>query len=418
MNTCEVCVEVFNKSTHTKVSCPFCELNCCRTCCQTYLLSSHKDPHCMKCKHEYNRAFVDSFCTKRFRNVDYKKHRENVLFEREVARLPETQPYASKVMESRSLQTSYVFMCELLRTVIRSPCDLEPRVREVLVETIRETIVNVAEHVRFLNYSPVSKESRVVVNRCPDVACKGFLFDDWKCGICRKQFCEACHEEKFDGHACNPDTAKTMKLLRKDTKPCPKCNVPIHKIDGCSQMWCTQCHVAFDWRTGYIETGRIHNPHYVQFFKKTREHSDIPCGGCPTYHELKRNKASMYLLDVRLKITNIERELLYRYGHLYEDNHHLRVRYLVGLMKDDEFKREIQKRDKANDKIRDIRDIYRMYVDTVSDALRRFILDPSQMEDIHEEIENITSYTNGVITDIRKRYVSRLPYNIILHNNR
>ena len=126
----------------------------------------------------------------------------------------------------------------------------------------------------------------------------------------------------------------------------------------------------------------------------------------------------MYLLDVRLKITNIERELLYRYGHLYEDNHHLRVRYLVGLMKDDEFKREIQKRDKANDKIRDIRDIYRMYVDTVSDALRRFILDPSQMEDIHEEIENITSYTNGVITDIRKRYVSRLPYNIILHNNR
>ena len=40
---------------------------------------------------------------------------------------------------------------------------------------------------------------------------------------------------------------------------------------------------AFDWRSGRIETGRVHNPHYFEFKKRSREHGDIPCGGRPTF---------------------------------------------------------------------------------------------------------------------------------------
>jgi uncharacterized Zn finger protein (UPF0148 family) len=71
-------------------------------------------------------------------------------------------------------------------------------------------------------------------------------------------------------HVCNPDTLATIQLLQKECKRCPKCAIPIFKIDGCDQMWCVQCHTAFNWRTGKVETGRVHNPHYFQYL---REHA-------------------------------------------------------------------------------------------------------------------------------------------------
>src|SRR6056300_2028191 len=107
MMTCGVCCEGYNKTNHKKVCCPFCDFESCRTCTQTYLLSTTEDPHCMSCKKAHNREFVDSFCTKRFRNHEYKKHREQILYERELSRMPETQPYAEYRMKMRELRVRY-----------------------------------------------------------------------------------------------------------------------------------------------------------------------------------------------------------------------------------------------------------------------------------------------------------------------
>ena len=84
MNDCDVCCEKLNKINHKKVECPFCDLTCCRSCSQRYILSTFEDPHCMGCKTLWNREFIDSFCTKYFRNTELKRHRENVLFEPQV----------------------------------------------------------------------------------------------------------------------------------------------------------------------------------------------------------------------------------------------------------------------------------------------------------------------------------------------
>jgi hypothetical protein len=417
MNACQVCVEPFNHNVHKNISCPFCDFECCRTCCQKYLLSTSSGAHCMNCKHEFNRSFIDSFCTKRFRNIDYKKHRENILFEKESARLPDTQPYVTRILESRMLHVSFVYLVELLRHVTVSDT-FSDRVKEVLIELLRTTIIHVSENAEYIRTTEVQHPTPIFTMKCPVSECRGFLFDDWICGICKRKFCESCHEELNDSHVCDQNLVKTVKLLKRDTKPCPKCNVPIHKIDGCSQMWCTQCHVAFDWRSGLIETGRIHNPHYVQFYKRTREHSDIPCGGCPTYHELKRNKATPDILDVHLEVTRLQRELVNRYGYMYEDHHHLRIKYLLGGLTDVQFKRELQKREKTNDKVRDIQDIYRMFIDTVSDALRKLMIYPETVDDTRTEIRDIITYTNSVMHDIRKRYTSRMPYNILSYNDK
>ena len=88
MECCDVCCEKLNKTKHKKVECPFCDLVTCRTCTQKYILSLSDDPHCMKCKNEHSREFIDTFCTVLFRARDLKNHRENILFERERARMP------------------------------------------------------------------------------------------------------------------------------------------------------------------------------------------------------------------------------------------------------------------------------------------------------------------------------------------
>jgi hypothetical protein len=179
-------------------------------------------------------------------------------------------------------------------------------------------------------------------------------------------------------------------------------------------MWCTQCHVAFDWRTGYIETGRIHNPHYFEFKKRGREHGDIPCGGRPTHQELLNLRCPRVILDISLLMVTLDYDVMYRFGFEYEDNLHLRMKYLLNEISEENFKRELQRRDKHNAKTRDIRDIYNMYIDTVGDLLRQYVLDRSKEFDIINEVNELTLYTNQVLENIRHRYRCRVPYNIIL----
>ena len=124
---------------------------------------------------------------------------------------------------------------------------------------------------------------------CPDEDCRGFLSSAYKCELCKLYTCSKCHEIIGDkknnpDHVCNQDSVKSAELIKSETKPCPSCGTRIFKIDGCDQMWCTECHVAFSWRTGRRETGIVHNPHFYQWQRDAnngqapRVAGDNPCG--------------------------------------------------------------------------------------------------------------------------------------------
>ena len=105
---------------------------------------------------------------------------------------------------------------------------------------------------------------------CPSENCRGFLSQAWKCGTCSVFMFVLIVEklkvvEKMMDHVCDKDAVATAKLLAEETKPCPKCAVPIYKISGCDQMWCVECQTPFSWKTGQIVTGIIHNPHFYQW---------------------------------------------------------------------------------------------------------------------------------------------------------
>jgi len=419
MDCCSVCCEKYNKINHKKVICPFCDFESCKTCIQTYLLSTSEDPHCMSCKHVHNREFIDTFCTKRFRNVEYKKHRENVLFEREQAKLPETQRHARRVIRMRELRALYDRLStnylDMRRKYINNSMGCYASHYLNCMDTIRKMMNLVKDESVKLYSMDYSLDDKVKFTQsCPGSDCRGFLDETWVCGVCAKEFCEKCHEELGLSHTCDPSTVKTVSLLKRDTKNCPSCSTPITKIDGCAQMWCTQCQTAFDWRTGIIETGRIHNPHYFEFKSRTRENGDIPCGGIPNYVELRNANATSDIYSLYNIISTMEVELIYRYAIPPEDNLHMRIMYLLNELSEEQFKVDLQRKDKLKNKYSDIRDIYRMFIDTCGDLLRQWMIDKSKEDEILKTAKELSVYTNRVFANIRSRYTCQVPRHIFL----
>jgi len=413
MTTCDVCCEKFNKINHKKVECPFCDLSSCRSCSQRYILSSFEDPHCMGCKALWNREFVDSFCTKYFRNTDLKRHREVVLFEREKARMPETQPEVERILQMRKLRIILndhrVELLELHHRQHNHPEQSMEITREIKV--LYRKMENVWRHLEQIRSTGIDHGQTSFVRQCPHEDCKGFLNENWYCGLCDKSYCKDCNELLTDDHECDPQTVETMKLLNRDSKSCPKCGTVIYKTSGCAQMWCTSCHTAFDWRTGQIETGRIHNPHFMEFKKKTmlsREHGDIPCGGVPTFRELRAHGATNAILQHAVIVYQVERDLLFM--NLDPPNNlNLRIAYMLNEMTEDFFKTILQRQEKYLDKLRDIANIFEMIANTGGDLLRQYILEPEKHDEIIDILSKLIDYSNETFSVIRKRYNSAVP---------
>ena len=409
MKTCDVCCEKINKINHKEVKCPFCDLTSCRSCSQRYILETFEDPHCMGCKSAWNREFVDTFCTKYFRNSKLRKHRENILFEREKARMPETQPEVERIIQMRRLRR-IIHQQRVKLVELHSRYELvnvnTPIPQEIL--TLYKEMENVYRSLEQLRNGGVlvGFEAKRFVRQCPIEKCKGFLNEDWYCGLCECKYCKECNETLTDNHECNPDTVKTMKLLNKDSKSCPKCGTVIHKTSGCAQMWCISCHTAFNWRTGEIETGRIHNPHFIEFKKRTsmsREHGDIPCGGIPSFRELREVGANDQILECATVIHYVERENMYL-DTLPIDNTQLRISYMLNDMDEVDFKTILQRQEKFIEKSRDISNIYEMISNAGGDILRQYIIEPHRCDEIVDMLYKIIDYGNEIFGNIRKRY--------------
>jgi hypothetical protein len=126
---------------------------------------------------------------------------------------------------------------------------------------------------RGVRIEPEKKErEKHFIKACPMKDCRGFLSTSWKCGICETHICKDCNDpkkdHKDDEHHCDPDKVASVKMIAKETTACPKCAVPVFRISGCDQIWCTNCHTAFNHKTGVIEIGTIHNPHYFEYMRQ------------------------------------------------------------------------------------------------------------------------------------------------------
>jgi len=418
-NSCLICAENFNKSNRVDVKCQYCEFTSCRSCCETYILGETV-AKCMdkNCSREWTRKYMMTVFTKSFMGGAWKQHREKVLLDQETALLPATQP----IVEQRILREKDM---EEIRSIDKMIAELG----------VRRRMLNDRFQAARGNNVDMTKKTPAFVRACPEDNCRGFLSSQWKCGLCEKYTCAECHVVKGSRndveHVCDPNEVATATLLKKDTKPCPTCSTGIFKIEGCDQMWCTQCHTAFSWNTGRIETN-IHNPHFYEWQRKNnretpRAHGDIICGR-ELDHRVHTDIGSLirrkYPNQPKETIENMMMHIIRSTIHLRQqdmpkyavdhvtNNLELRVSYMRNIMTKEQFMVLIQRENKKNEKRREIYMVLSMFVQTVTDIVfrvREMIINSEPIDSILtsiQEVEGLREYSNHCLQEISQTYTA------------
>lgn len=419
--TCGICIEPYNKVQNTEVVCCFCTKSACRRCIQTFLTTSTNDPHCMHCNKLWEREFIDDNLTMTYRMNDYKKHRENILLDREVALMPATQHRAEQIRDADRMEKEILPPFDAkLKELYAASAEITKKVNEVY--RLRS---DAQYQIRLLRTGQGEKAKTEVtfVRKCPDGDCRGFLSTAWKCGLCSKWACPECHEikgtDRDAAHECKPENVATAKLLAKDSRPCPGCGVVISKIEGCDQMWCPQCHTAFSWRTGQKETGVVHNPHFYEWQRKQnggvapRVLGDVACGGIPHYTEVRNRLTGLMapemnaVMNFHRVVQHVQHVDMARYHNVFNenDNQDMRIQYLLGNMNLDVLKVTIQQREKKREKERAIRRALEVLVQAGTDLLRRIMAetDVTKKRAIMEEVDALRLYVNELLTKVHDR---------------
>jgi len=375
------------------------------------------------CGREWTRKFTSDAFTASFLNKKYKEHREKVLFDQERALLPSTQIFVENQIKTEKLTEDLKKVKDEIRRLNSLKWDIEVSIRRLNNGSTNGS---------------AEGERREFIKACPAENCRGFLSTQWKCGLCEQWACPSCHEIKGDTkdaeHTCNPDTVATVALLTQDTKNCPKCQTSIHRISGCDQMWCTQCHTAFNWRTNKIENV-VHNPHYFEWLRRNgdaipRQPGDNPCQNNLTHytyieiqgHIRGRHGSTEASKACEKRIQNVVQNTIHlrqiiipRYAEVnyVTKNQALRIDFMRNKITEVEFKRTLQRNEKKNLKSAEIRNVLTVLSTTVTDIVLRFLdhlknAEPGNFnETILEELKPIVSYANECFEDISDTYSSK-----------
>lgn len=465
---CSICCSDFDKK-NPSIRCPAnddCGLACRR--CFFRFINEKLTPSCMFCNSEINDDFIKKNSNKKEYD-EYKNTRVAIVLSREKSLLPQTQEkinleneYRNKYMVANNLKLKLnrkrkeIYEFRLSNPdYSKKPTKKNPE-RKIVYDAYsklleeQKTIADIYWNAHFsLGRNNYPQESVVVTINCPTTTCRGFLSSAYKCGICETYFCPSCHvrkdERNSDNHVCNEDDKATILLLKKDTKPCPKCRTPISKIDGCDQIFCIvrTCQTAFSWKTGKIDNGPIHNP---EFFRLMREMGiAIPrnpldviqdgregCGNnifdgrnywnirnrLLTYNVMDKEWVDLYreCLHVKLSImTKLPSDL----SDLRSED--LRVKYLKSEIDQEKWSTLLKRRMKKNQKNNEVYKMLYLFLESVNEFFWFFINQIKQngvengndegrrnevISEFHSKISEIKVFINKEILVINKKYES------------
>ncbi len=416
---CGVCCESTNKSKRKPITCGYCQYLSCLSCTKHYLLDTFHEPHCMNCRREWSHSFLIKNLGSFMKN-EYRAKREVLLLEREKTTIPALLPVAERERHILSI-THYIeqTQAELINWYNEyqhsNAIEWQREKRE-----IKRTIRALLQERSRLYTMDMKEERKVFMMRCTVEECRGFLSTRYKCGLCAASICPDCHVVLAPEHSCDPNTVATVQELKKSTKPCPACHCPIFKTEGCDQMWCIQCHTAFSWRTGQVEKGIIHNPHYFEFVKEkgtgtvARNPFDIPCGGLPDYTQVYHMMAEYNLGQdeisyIRILYENIgqHREITMR--HLPNEQEQLNHRdltldYILQKYSESQYKAMLYVREQKRQRGLEERQMLEAFLLVSEEAFRKLVQLHISFDEFLSEIEIIKVYTRREINALDQRY--------------
>ena len=371
---CTVCYEPSNNSTHKPIKCPKCEYCACKTCIRTYFKDILSDPHCMNCKVGWEPDFVVISLNKSYYNKEFKDNRKANLLSLEKSRLPDTQHDAKVFLAKEEFD--------------RKTAEIKAQIRGFKTQILLKQQELITIHSDYID-SKSNVDKKEFIMKCQVGNCKGYLSTQYKCGLCNHYTCSKCFEFQNENHVCDPATVETVAMIRRESKPCPKCGIRVSKIDGCHQMWCVECNTAWDWVSGRIVNGVIHNPHYYEFLKKNggipRAVGDVPCGGLPNVRTIytrlnkmeDKDKSEMIIRNVG-NIHQFVNHIHHIYMNLAEGRGYqnslknFRILYILGRIDDEKFSTNIYKEHKKHNKNMKKMELIQMVDNVGTDLLQSF----------------------------------------------
>ncbi len=446
---CSVCAEKFTKCRRKEISCPSCEKSCCSSCFRKSLLNTKSDYSvCMFCNAPFTADFLCSIVPKTFYNGQYLDKKIDNILESEKSLLPATQKkmtedkirldltqkFNKKVSDFYAFRTKKQAALDKLqrehkkalrgikdKAAIESQQSLEYQSAREEYNTelflMRDDALKIQAEIENL-----SKNRDSFIIRCPAKDCRGYLSENWECGMCSVVICKDCREPIHDDcHECKKETVESVQLIMKDSVPCPKCGIRINKTEGCDQMFCTaaNCHAVFSYQTGELESGRIHNPHYFEWRKRNggmnREGEAHDCGGMPHIEEVKlimEQRAVVFpgLENVYKLLGNISRGLLPALGRAFnraDQNQYLRIKYLSNKIDEKKWKSSLKSRHKRLELDRSLHEIMSVFVTVLRDLFQVFVREYDTF--LVSDSDKVRKYVNTITTTAGKRYNSITP---------
>ena len=423
---CCMCFDKFPIGNQKHIHCQKCNLYSCSNCFRSYVLHCRNDPPCpnTSCDNVFEISFLRTKLPQAFWNGEYKMSRKDVLFNCE-------EVYKTNTMIE-------VQKCKKIREILKRENNQLILYRQKCNELklIKDELSRLHEGRHAIQHDHRRDAGHALQIKVPCHLgdCLGFCIGN-VCPVCSKKTCTKCYHELTDGHECNADDVQTVKEIAAHSKPCPTCNTAISKVDGCDQMLCINCETAFSWRTGKIETGRIHNPHMYQIRQRVgRELGDQLCGGLPSWRQIsqaiecnpyyqssreQKKPLEKYLMIFHRLINHTRAVVFPKFENLglnFRSNLQARVKFYMNEIDKKTYLKELFKTEKSRTKNMEMRDLFQTFV-MVAEEIFRKISNTKSVQHI-TELYGLFEYMNDNYMKINKKYNSECQLTSFLHFGR
>ena len=238
---CSICTESYNRSTRDPIQCSACDHVACKECVRRFLMTSTTLPSCMNCHVRFPLQFLVQRLNRSWVLATYKSKMAEILASNQLGLLPETQVHVESAIRKERLTH------EIAKNQ-REVKAMQQQMMRLKMTIQANTFILRGEQVpdRYRNYltQPESVEldsRRKFIMACPMDKCRGFLSTQYKCGTCQQHICSDCLCIKPENHECVESDRLSAEMIKRETKPCPKCGTRFYDLTKEDPVVCISC---------------------------------------------------------------------------------------------------------------------------------------------------------------------------------